>query len=81
MAAYRVFVLATVILRSAARMMERWSLQGLNLPLLLARAKQHRSAEQVTAIPLVQTKLVKPRSMWQPQSQANPRLKARHSAA
>jgi hypothetical protein len=27
--------------------MERSSLQGLHLPLLLARAKQHRPAEQV----------------------------------
>jgi hypothetical protein len=64
-----VFVLATVALRSAAQMMEWSSLRGLNLQLLLARAKQHRSAEQLTAIPLVQTKL------------ANPRPKARHFAA
>ena len=63
------FVLATVVQRSAARLMEWSSLQDLHLPLLLARAKQHRSAEQVTAIPLVQTKL------------ANPRLKARQFAA
>ena len=62
-------------------MMEWSSLPGLNLPLLPARAKQHRSAEQLTAIPLVQTKLMKPRPVWQPQLQANPRLKARHSAA
>ena len=51
------------------------------MPVLLARAKQHRSTEQLTAIPLVQTKLVKPRPMWQPQLLANPRLKARHFAA
>jgi hypothetical protein len=41
-------------------MMEWSSLLGLNLRSLLARAKQHRSAEQLTAIPLVQTKLEKP---------------------
>jgi hypothetical protein len=76
-----VFVLATVALRSAAQMMEWSSLRGLNLPSLLARAKQHRSAERVTAIPLVQTKLAKPRAMWQPQLLADPHLKARHSAA
>jgi hypothetical protein len=64
-----VFVLATAVLRSVDRMTERSSLQDLNLPLLLARAKQHRSAEQMKAIPLVQTKL------------ANPRLKAKHFAA
>ena len=81
MAVHRSFALATAVLRPAARVMERSSLRGLHLPLLLARAKQHRSAEQVLAIPLVQTKLVKPRPMWQPQLQANPRLKARHSAA
>jgi hypothetical protein len=75
-----VFVLATVALRSAAQMMEWSSLRGLNLPLLLARAKQHRSAEQLTAIPLVQTKLVKLRPMWQPQLLTNPRLKARYFA-
>lgn len=46
-------------------MMERSSLQGLNLPLLLARAKQHRSAEQVT-LPLA-----KARTTRQLQLQAN----------
>jgi hypothetical protein len=58
-----------VIQRSAAQMMGWSSLRDLNLPLLLARAKQHPSAEELTAILLVQTKL------------ANPRLKASHFAA
>jgi hypothetical protein len=45
--ARQVFVLATVVPPSARRMMERSSLQSLHLSLLPARAKQHRSAEQV----------------------------------
>ena len=59
------FVLATVVPPSAGRMMERSSLQSLHLSLLPARAKQHRSAEQV---PLP---LAKARTTRQLQLQAN----------
>ena len=67
--AHQSFALARAALPPAAQMTERSSLHGLHLPLLLATATQHRSAERVTAIPLVQTKV------------ANPLLKAKHFAA
>ena len=79
--AHQSFALATAGLRSAVRMMEQSLLRDLHLRLLLATAKRHLPTEQVPAILLVQTKPVKPRPMRQPQLQANPRLKARHSAA
>ena len=41
------FALATAVLRPAARVMERSSLRGLHLPLLLATTTQHPLAEQV----------------------------------
>jgi len=53
--AHQLFVLATEVPPSAGRMMERSSLQSLHLPLLPARAKQHRSAERVE-VPLAKAR-------------------------